>query len=48
MCFIIKNAIKRFLIRGNIFIDLGLDYIGVIDGHNVKAIEKALKEPKSR
>lgn len=41
--FSFKNAIKRFLIRGNFFVDLGFNYIGVVDGHNPKKIEKALK-----
>ena len=40
----VKNAIKRVFVRGNFFVDLGFNYIGVIDGHNVEKIEKALKK----
>lgn len=39
----IKNGLKRALVRGNFFVDLGFNYIGVIDGHNINKIEKALK-----
>ena len=39
----IKNAVKRVFVRGNFFVDLGFNYIGVVDGHNVKKIENALK-----
>lgn len=42
--FLIKNAIKRFLVRGNFFIDLGFNYIGVIDGHDINKLEKAFKK----
>lgn len=49
--YILKSSIKRSLIRGNIFTDLGLNYIGAIDGHSVKSMEKAFKRsqksPKS-
>lgn len=38
-----KNAIKRIFIRGNFFVDLGFSYIGVVDGHNIKKMEKAFK-----
>lgn len=39
-----KNALKRALVRGNFFVDLGFNYIGVVDGHNIKKIEKALEK----
>ena len=39
----IKNGLKRALVRGNFFVDLGFNYIGVVDGHNINKIEKALK-----
>ena len=38
-----KNALKRAFVRGNFFVDLGFNYIGVVDGHNIKKIEKALE-----
>ena len=43
----IKNFFKRLLVKGNIFTDLGYAYIGPIDGHNIKSIERALKRAKS-
>lgn len=39
-----KSIIKKMLLRGNYFSDLGLNYIGVVDGHNFKALEKAFKK----
>lgn len=43
----IKNWIKRILVPSNIFDAMGLSYIGPIDGHNIKKIEKALKRAKN-
>ncbi len=43
----IKNWFKRHLTEPTIFTDLGFAYIGPIDGHNIKAIEKALKRAKN-
>ena len=43
----IKNWIKRHLVAPNIFSDLGFAYIGPVDGHNIKAIEKAIKRAKN-
>lgn len=43
----IKDFIKRVLTQGNVFTDLGFAYVGPIDGHNIKAIEKALKRAKN-
>ena len=42
--YFLKNALKRALVRGNFFVDLGFNYIGVVDGHNVQKIEKALQK----
>ena len=43
----IKNFFKRLLVKGNVFTDLGFAYIGPIDGHNIKSIERALKRAKN-
>ena len=43
----IKNWFKRHLIAPNIFTDMGFAYIGPIDGHDIKAIEKAIKRAKN-
>lgn len=42
-----KNFIKHILVKDNIFTALGFAYIGPIDGHNIKSIERALKRAKN-
>lgn len=42
----IKNWFKRHLIKMNLFDNLGYSVIGPIDGHNIKALEKAFKKAK--
>lgn len=42
-----KNWIKVHLIRTNVFDNLGYSYIGAVDGHNIKALEKAFKKAKT-
>ena len=44
---LIKNSFKHLLVKGNVFTALGFAYIGPIDGHNIKAIERALKRAKN-
>ena len=39
----IKNWFKRHLTSPNIFTDLGFAYIGPVDGHDIKKLEKAFK-----
>ena len=41
-----KNAIKSHLIHSTVFDDMGFTYIGAIDGHDIKAMEKALIRAK--
>lgn len=41
-----KNSIKHFLIPPNIFDSLGFIYIGVVDGHDFKALDKAFKKAR--
>lgn len=41
-----KSAIKGAFLEDNIFEALGYIYIGIVDGHNVEAIENALKIAK--
>lgn len=43
----IKNWFKRKLVPITVFDTMGLSYIGPIDGHNIKAMEKALKRAKN-
>ncbi len=42
----IKNAVKRLLVQKNLFENLGIDYIGPVDGHNVRKLEAVLTEAK--
>ena len=42
----IKNWFKRHLLSLNIFDLMGFSYIGPIDGHNIKEMEKALNKAK--
>lgn len=45
---VIKNAVRRFFIKNTFFEDMGLDYIGPVDGHNIKKLTTVLKEAKKR
>ncbi len=42
-----KNGIKRILVPMTLFETLGFTYIGPVDGHDIKAIEKAIKRAKN-
>lgn len=41
-----KNSVKSFLVPGMLFEDLGLTYIGPVDGHNLKDLVEALEMGK--
>jgi len=41
-----KSAIKDWLLPETLFADLGLKYLGPIDGHDVGALERALRRAK--
>ena len=41
-----KNLFKHIFLRENMFENLGLYYIGIIDGYDFKALEKAFKKAK--
>lgn len=43
----IKNKIRSWLVPSTIFDDMGLTYIGPVDGHNIKALVKAFKRSKN-
>ena len=38
-----KNFIKRMFLKESIFEDLGLNYLGPVDGHNIKKLQAVLK-----
>lgn len=37
-----KTALKKFLVPGMLFEELGIKYIGPIDGHDIEAVKKAV------
>ena len=41
-----KDSIKRLFIPGMLFEDMGITYIGPIDGHNIKELMKAFESAK--
>ena len=41
-----KDSIKRLMIQGMLFEDMGLTYIGPIDGHNIKEMTRAIESAK--
>ncbi len=41
-----KNGIKQMVLPGMVFENLGLTYLGPVDGHNISAVEKVLGEAK--
>ncbi len=42
-----KSGLKSFLIPGMMFEEMGLIYLGPVDGHDIKALVKALETAKS-
>ena len=42
----VKNWFKRHLVALNLFDNLGLDYIGPVDGHDIRHLERALAKAK--
>lgn len=41
-----KSSVKQLVVPGMFFEDMGITYLGPIDGHNVKAVCRALREAK--
>ena len=41
-----KNSIKQFLIPGMLFENMGVTYLGPVDGHDVKGLAKIFREAK--
>ena len=42
----LKNGIKQFLVPGMLFEDMGITYLGPVDGHDVKEMIRVFKEAK--
>ena len=43
----IKDSIKQFIVPGMLFEEMGLTYLGPIDGHNIKEVSKVLALAKN-
>ena len=41
-----KNSIKQLLVPGMLFENMGLTYLGPVDGHNLHALEQVIHEAK--
>lgn len=41
-----KNSIKQFLVPGMLFEDMGITYLGPVDGHDLKELYRTFKEAK--
>lgn len=41
-----KNSIKQLVIPGMFFEDMGITYLGPVDGHNIKAMVRVINEAK--
>lgn len=41
-----KSCIKQLLVPGMFFEDMGITYLGPVDGHNMKALDRAFEEAK--
>lgn len=41
-----KNGIKQFLVPGMLFEEMGLTYLGPVDGHSIDALRKAIQEAR--
>lgn len=42
-----KNLVKSFVVKNNLFEDLGFEYLGPVDGHNEKKVEELLRIAKT-
>jgi len=43
----LKEGVKHLLVNNMFFEDLGLTYIGPVDGHNIPALQNALRQARS-
>ncbi|RJQ45523.1 MAG: 1-deoxy-D-xylulose-5-phosphate synthase [Gaiellales bacterium] len=40
----LKESMKAFLVPGMLFEELGFAYIGIVDGHDIKALRKSIRQ----
>lgn len=45
--FRLKRSLKGMFLTNNLFVDLGFEYVGPLDGHNEKDLEKVLRRAKN-
>ncbi len=45
--YLIKDAFKRLVYRNNVFVSMGFNYLGPVDGHDVEDMEALFKIAKS-
>ncbi len=43
----VKNGIKQMIVPGMLFENLGIKYLGPIDGHDIKELSKVMKMAKN-
>ena len=43
LIFRLKRALKGLLLTNNLFVDMGFEYVGPLDGHNEASLEKELR-----
>ncbi|WP_040211861.1 1-deoxy-D-xylulose-5-phosphate synthase [Clostridium polynesiense] len=43
----VKDSIKQFVVPGMLFEEMGIKYLGPIDGHNIKEVSKMLSQAKN-
>ncbi len=41
-----KNVVKSFFVPGMLFEELGITYLGPVDGHDVQAVKRAIEDAK--
>jgi len=42
-----KRGLKGMLFKDNLFVDLGFEYVGPLNGHNVEELEKVLRDVRA-
>ncbi len=43
----VKRGVKAVLFKDNLFVDLGFEYVGPLNGHNVEELEKVFRDVKA-
>ena len=43
----IKSSMKQLVVPGMLFEDMGITYLGPVDGHDIGMLEKTIKEAKN-